>query len=109
MIPVILNLFTESSEPEGPEEFHNLLGGGAFRMESIVSKGQSSDPDFWYDQQEAEWVLLLRGTASLVFEGEGIRHLKAGDYLLIPPYCRHRVEATSRDAIWLALHTEKVE
>jgi cupin 2 domain-containing protein len=45
----------------------------------------------------------------LVFEGEGICHLKAGDYLLIPPYCRHRVEATSRDAIWLALHTEKVE
>jgi cupin 2 domain-containing protein len=39
--------------------------------------------------------------------GDGPRQpLKAGDYLLIPAHCRHRVEYTSADppCIWLAIH-----
>ena len=109
MIPDVRNLFADFSSSEGPEELHTLLEGASFRLESIVSKGQSSDTDSWYDQQDAEWVVLLKGTASLIFEGDVNLHLKAGDYLLIPPHCRHRVSVTSRDAIWLALHTQKVE
>jgi cupin 2 domain-containing protein len=105
MIPVVRNLLAEAYAPEGPEELHTLLEGASFRLESIVSKGQSSDPNFWYDQQDSEWVVLLKGTAILTFEGDEDLHLKAGDYLLIPPYCRHRVKETSGDATWLALHT----
>jgi cupin 2 domain-containing protein len=104
MIPLVRNLFTEASGVDGAEEFHTLLEGGAFRLESIVSRGQSSEPDFWYDQPQAEWVLLMVGMASLTFEGGEELNLKAGDYLLIPPRCRHRVKEASPNAVWLALH-----
>jgi cupin 2 domain-containing protein len=104
MIPVVRNLFAEAYAPEGPEEFHTLLEGASFRLESIVSKGHCSDKDFWYDQLDAEWVLLLKGTGILTFEGDEDLNLKAGDYLLIPPHCRHRVKLTSIDSVWLALH-----
>jgi cupin 2 domain-containing protein len=78
MIPIVRNLFADFSASEGPEEFYTLLRGGSFRLESIVSKGQCSDPNFWFDQQDAEWVLLLRGTASLTFEENQDLYLKGG-------------------------------
>jgi cupin 2 domain-containing protein len=104
MIPSIHNLFTETFIGEGPEEFRTLLEGRGFRLESIISRGQSSSSGFWYDQPEAEWVLLARGTASLAFEGVSEVQLQSGDYLLIPPHCKHRVLSTSKDALWLALY-----
>jgi len=30
--------------------------------------------------------------------------LKAGDWIAIPAHSRHRVESTSADALWLAVH-----
>ena len=104
MIPVVHTLLDVGSAAEDNEEFHTLLKGGAFRLESIVSKGQSSESNFWYDQPDPEWVFLLRGNACLSIEGEGDLQLCEGDYLLIPAHCRHRVQSTSRDALWLALH-----
>ncbi|MGL4319019.1 MAG: cupin domain-containing protein, partial [Pseudomonas sp.] len=58
-----------------------------------------------YDQPKPEWVALLKGCASLQF-ADGSLELAAGDALLIPAHCRHRVAACSADAIWLALHFE---
>jgi cupin 2 domain-containing protein len=49
-------------------------------------------------------VLLAKGAATLRFEEEGIFEMEAGDYVQIPAGKRHRVEATSEDAVWLALH-----
>ena len=65
MTPLVRNLFDQSSRAEEVEEFYTLLEGGSFRLESVVSRWQASEPDFWYDQPQAEWVLLLKGTASL--------------------------------------------
>src|SRR4051812_48518037 len=49
---------------ELPQELAStLLSAGRSRIERIVSHGHSSPPDFWYDQAEHEWVLLLRGAA----------------------------------------------
>jgi cupin 2 domain-containing protein len=90
-----------------PEELSSeILRTGAFRVERIVSKGQASPPGFWYDQGQDEWVLLVSGSATLLFEDGRAVDLKAGDYLLIPARCRHRVERTDpgRDTVWLALH-----
>ena len=42
-----------------------LLQSGSVRIERIVSKGQHSPPGFWYDQSEHEWVLLVKGEATL--------------------------------------------
>jgi cupin 2 domain-containing protein len=100
-----INLFAPLPAGEtAVERVIPLLEGKAFRLEQIVSHGQASEPGFWYDQTEDEWVALLRGTATLVFEGEQPLSLTAGDALLIPAHVRHRVAATSPDAVWLALH-----
>ena len=47
-----------------------LLAAPGVRIERIVSLGQASPPGFWYDQDEAEWVLLLAGAARLRFADE---------------------------------------
>ena len=75
------------------------------RIERIVSQGHASPPDFWYDQAEHEWVLLIQGAARLRLDDEVVE-LKPGDFLNIPAHRRHRVEWTSPDqqTIWLAIH-----
>lgn len=92
---------------ELPEELtEELLSGGRFRLERIVSRGHRSPPGFWYDQDEREWVTLLAGAARLRFESENEPvELRPGDSLLIPAGARHRVEWTDPEleTIWLAL------
>lgn len=88
------------------EQFSELLRHPGLRIERIVSTGQCSPPDFWYEQDEGEWVAILQGEARLRFADEDTdRHLKAGDWLDIAPYRRHRVEWTPPEAItiWLAV------
>lgn len=54
------------------------------RIERIVSAGQSSPEGFWYDQEQAKWVLVLSGSAGLRFADEiSIRDLRPGDWLYI--------------------------
>jgi cupin 2 domain-containing protein len=101
-IPEVRSLFAGHDQGVG-EVFSTLLEGGAFRMERVSSFGAASEPGFWYDQQQAEWVALLRGTATLEFE-EGMIDMWSGDFLLLPARLKHRVVKTSTDAVWLALH-----
>ena len=90
-----------------PEEFvEKIFKTHSLRIERIISKGHISPKDFWYDQEENEWIILLRGSASILFEDEANRvNLFAGDYLNIPAHVKHRVERTEPDAetIWLAI------
>ena len=91
-----------------PEELIEVLARSeAVRIERIVSRGHITPPGEWYDQDRDEFVLLVRGAAQLLFEGESdpVR-LDAGDYLNIPAHTRHRVHWTDpdRDTIWLAIH-----
>ncbi len=86
-----------------PAEQTKLLGAGhVFRLEHILSGSHTSPPEFWYDQAKDEWALLIGGSAELEFE-EGRLVLNAGDAVLIPAHCKHRV-ARSNQAVWLALH-----
>jgi cupin 2 domain-containing protein len=84
-----------------------LLSRPRLRIEKIVSTGQASPDGFWYDQPQAEWVVLLRGRARLRFEDEvEARSLVSGDVVDITPHRRHRVEWTAADepTVWLAVH-----
>jgi len=93
--------------PEAAERLETLLARPGLRIERIVSTGQASPPGFWYQQAEAEWVVLLSGEALLRFEDESeARRLRPGDWLHIEPMRRHRVDRTATDAptVWLALH-----
>ena len=77
------------------------------RIERIVSHGHSSPDGFWYDQEQGEWAVVLKGKARLQFEGETeVTELNPGDFINIPPNQRHRVEWTTLDepTIWLAVH-----
>jgi len=90
-----------------PEELvEQITDGTHVRIERIVSKGHVSPPDFWYDQESDEWVILLAGAARLLFaDCEQPVALKPGDHMLIPAHSRHRVEWTHPDqqTIWLAV------
>ena len=102
------NLFAALPPPAGGEIFQTLFANPRCRVERIVSHGHASAPGEWYDQAGDEWVALLGGAAVLRFEGgdddgDDVK-LKAGDWLVIPAHRRHRVESTSADALWLAVH-----
>ncbi len=91
-----------------PEELIEIITEtDKIRIERIVSRAHSSPLDFWYDQAENEYVILLKGKAGLAFENSGGPIvLKPGDYLNIPSHVRHRVEWTNpqEDTIWLAIY-----
>jgi len=97
--------FFSSSEPETSQEtFHTLHQDARVKIERIASHGQASAEGFWYDQPDDEWVTLVQGEASLVFDDGRTVALQAGDHVLVPKHQRHRVERTSANALWLAVH-----
>jgi len=89
------------------EVFDELLQGGRFKLERIVSTGQITPEGQWFDPHDDEWVALLCGGARLLFEGEPTEiALHPGDYLNIPAHRRHRVTWTDPACatVWLAIH-----
>jgi len=106
-MPICANLFDDLSAVSEDEEITRLLSRPGLRIERIVSTGQASPPGFWYDQEEEEWVMVVSGTALLRLADEAEpRRMSAGDYLLIPAHCRHRVDWTDPavPTVWLAVH-----
>jgi len=100
----IKNVFENILIDKSKEEFFEILKNDNIRIERIVSNGQSSPKDFWYDQEESEFVLLLEGSAIIEFEEKQVK-LEKGDYLDIKANMKHRVEYTSQEesTIWLAI------
>lgn len=98
------NIFENILINKENEEFIDLLKTDNIRIERIVSNGQSSPIDFWYEQKENEFVLLLEGEAQVQFEEEVVS-LKKGDFLNIVANRKHRVKYTSKvkPSIWLAI------
>ncbi|MDY0042271.1 MAG: cupin domain-containing protein [Desulforhabdus sp.] len=105
---VIKNIFTEmASEHFSDELIEHLVMARGVRIERIVSNGHSSPEGFWYDQEQDEWVMVLKGSAGLLFEGsDEVLKLNSGDWIDIPAHKRHRVEWTDsgEKTIWLAVH-----
>jgi cupin 2 domain-containing protein len=100
------NLFKNIPPALKGEVIDVLLEGKGIRVERIISMGQSSPPGFWYDQNENEFVILLKGSAGLIFEGsDRIMILNEGDFINIPAHRRHRVEWTARNkqTVWLGI------
>lgn len=98
-----MNLFHPLPDDLHEETFTELLRHGPVRIERIVSNGHISPDNFWYDQDEHEWVLLLEGEATIEWADGQQLHLNQGDALNLPAHTRHRVTFTSRPAIWLAV------
>ncbi len=64
------NIFSGISYALPNEICEVLCQAGNLRIERIVSRGHSSPPAFWYDQDENEFVLLIKGCACLTLEGD---------------------------------------
>ena len=103
----VINIF-ENIPAHIPEElFQEIIKTENLKVERIVSKGHSSPDNGWYDQEENEWVILLKGNASLLFERDDKAVvLSAGDYIHIPSHTKHRLEWTDPEleTVWLAIH-----
>ncbi|WP_042553553.1 MULTISPECIES: cupin domain-containing protein [Pseudomonas] len=97
----LANLFTDSEPPVQGERFETLLSQRNLVIERIVSSTRIESVD--YVQEQDEWVLLVRGTASMTIAGKALE-LTAGDHLFLAAGTPHRVERTSDGALWLAIH-----
>lgn len=106
-MPLPTNLFSDLPLHLPDEHLTTLLAAGNVRIERIVSHGHASPDGFWYDQDQHEWVVLLKGAARLKFEDETLE-MRPGDSVNIPAHRKHRVEWTTPDepTIWLAVHYE---
>ena len=62
------NLFTDLPANLPDELLTTLLDANNVRIERIVSHGHVSPDGFWYDQDEHEWVIILKGAARVRFE-----------------------------------------
>ena len=102
----VKNFFANLPTGGGREEFMTLIESSGTRVERIVSHSHVSPPGFWYDQDEEEWVLVVRGSATLEFASGELVELKAGDYLTIARHAKHRVACSSKETIWLAVHVK---
>ncbi|MBD2105480.1 cupin domain-containing protein [Nodosilinea sp. FACHB-13] len=106
-VPQSGNLFQLPDPLPTAELFTALFETPQLRIERILSIGQTTPPDEWYDQSQDEWVVLLQGSATLTYEDGASLVLGLGDYVLIPARRRHRVDFTSSEppCIWLAIHS----
>ncbi len=107
MQETLANNLWQSTERAGAEEqVTELVRRAGVRIERIVSHGHVSPAGFWYDQDETEWVAVLRGAARLrLADPEEVLELQPGDCLEIAAHRRHRVEWTKPDeaTVWLAV------
>jgi cupin 2 domain-containing protein len=101
------NVFSNIPHYMGDEVFDTILAFDGFEIKRIISKGHQSHPDYWYDQERNEWVMVLNGSAALKFKnGDNVVEMMPGSYVHIPAHCKHRVEWTDPDVetIWLAVY-----
>jgi hypothetical protein len=62
-MPEVANIFANIPGNLPQELFEMLKTTASFRIERIVSQGHASAEGFWYDQEQHEWILLIRGAA----------------------------------------------
>lgn len=100
----IKNIFDDLPQHIPKEVVQTLIRAADVRIERIISHGHASAPDFWYDQPQHEWVIVLKGAARLQFE-DGMVEMKVGDFINIPAFKKHRVDWTTPDepTVWLGV------
>jgi cupin 2 domain-containing protein len=103
----IQNILSNIPSNLSDELFETLVKSENVRIERIVSHGHASPEGFWYDQDQQEFVILLKGAARLRFEGDDDPvEMRPGGFIDIPAHCKHRVDWTTPDepTIWLAVY-----
>ena len=68
MMEQFSNIFGQIPTGLDEEQFIALAETRDFKLDRIVSTGQATPDGEWYDQERAEWVVVLKGSAGLRFE-----------------------------------------
>ncbi len=101
----VKNIGRDLPDATGQECVEPLVKTKDVLIERIVSRGQASAPEVWYDSAQIEWVMLVQGRARLMWEDGRVSDMEAGDHVTIPAHCRHRVDWTApdQDCVWVAV------
>ena len=76
------NLFSKIPDSIPEEIFEIILKTNNFKLERIISAGHATPQGEWYDQDTNELVILLSGSAGLLFKDDTeMIVMKPGDYL----------------------------
>ncbi len=95
-----MNLF-EADFPETGERFEMLHRCGDLEIVRILSTSLDGPQEFCDDRDE--WVVLVRGAATLMMEGKEL-HMRSGDTLFIPANTPHSLTSIAAGSLWLAIH-----
>jgi cupin 2 domain-containing protein len=87
--------------PDMGEEFTTLLKHKNIQINNIVSSDKLEDK--LYIQDEDEWLVLIKGKATLLLDGE-TKILEDGDTLFIPAKTPHKILSTIKGTLWLTVH-----
>lgn len=100
----VTNIFADLPQHLPKELVQILVRAADVRIERIISRGHASPADNWYSQPQHEWVIVLKGAARLQFE-DGMVEMKAGDFINIPAFKKHRVDWTTPEepTVWLGV------
>lgn len=100
------NIFELLPTDLSAEVFETIFQKSGLKIERIISEGHVTPTDDWYDQNQDEWVMVLQGSAKLLYEDGREIVLNRGDYLTIPAHQKHQVSWTDPEqkTIWLAVH-----
>lgn len=101
-----VNIFDNIKPFSENEIFEDLFKSEKLKVERIISYPDSIPENKWYDQEKDEWVILLKGSATLQFENEELVKLIPGDYIFIPSHTKHKVNEVCKNepTVWLAMH-----
>ncbi|MFK5936829.1 MAG: cupin domain-containing protein, partial [Sulfurimonas sp.] len=98
------NIFKQIPKDLRNELFEDIIATDNVKIERIISYGHTSPKTGWYEAEESEWVIVLKGAAILSFEDSKDVKLNAGDYINITAFVKHKVSWTlpNAETIWLA-------
>ncbi len=101
-----MNIFAQIPKDLKNEIFEDIIKTDNLKIERIISNGHTSPKSGWYESEQNEWVIVLKGEAVLSFENSDDVKLSAGDYLNIEAYTKHKVSWTqpNTETIWIAIY-----
>ncbi len=95
------SVFEAADPPCQGERFDTILSHRNLLIERIVSSAAITPHE--YVQAQDEWVLMIRGDATLQAAGQTIP-LTAGEHVYLPAGVPHSVQRVSSGTIWVAVH-----
>jgi len=99
----IFNLLDNIPFTSKNEIFNTIISNDNIKIERIISYGQTTPKDYWYNQEEDEFVLILKGDAKIQYDDGSIHILNTNDSLYIQSHQKHKVTYTANPTIWLAI------